>query len=387
MPLSMADTFLLGCAGALVITLILLGIVAHQMRGQPRQRVVRTAVLMAGALALFLPGALLSIQPSLALGADFGSIEYWEYTTATFEAVATVINLGLLFGGLGSAMLIAGVSTCRDMLPTRWPALSLRRAAPAAPPAPATPARPNAAPPATPVAPLPPLHPLAQARATIRIIRPGGGDTRAHSIEHDIRIGRDAGQCTLVIDEPSVSAYHACISQREGAFFLEDMSRTGTYVDGAKIPVGLPFELHNAARISIGCALLHFSLLDSDQTDYPWMPPGHQAMLIYLNDDKQEGEESFVVPLIGEEIGLGRYQSVKFTSKRVSRHHADISYTNGAYYLTNRSDGGQTFINDKQVKEETLLRHGQIITLGDQYVLFELENEGSDDATDYTSIV
>jgi predicted component of type VI protein secretion system len=104
-------------------------------------------------------------------------------------------------------------------------------------------------------------------------------------------------------------------------------------------------------------------------------------MLIYLDDKKEECP--FVVPLIESVARLGRHQKVQFASQRVSRYHADICYQNGTYSIINKSEGGQTFVDDIKVTQETPLSHGQVITLGDQYVRFELEREDNDAATDY----
>lgn len=382
MPLPVATNVLWMFVFAIGVTLlIMLFVAAPRLRGKSRRYVWPTTGLLASALVLFIPGALMASMQTMMLGFDPQQTAPWQISTTTFEAVAREINQAMMFGVLGIFLLLGGVALLWVSLSTCQHASQPGQAARHAAPRNSAPDKPGTAQPIAPTVRLPPLQAPPQATARIRVVRPARGSTRLSTIETEIHIGRDPDQCTLVIDDPFVLAYHARIFQQNGEFFLEDKSSTGICVDGEKIPVGFPFKLQNEMRIGLGCALLHFSMVNDEQTDYLVMWQTQHAMLIYLDENKQE--HPFVVPLTEPVARLGRHQKIQFTSQRVSRYHADIHDHNGSYYLVNKSEGGQTFVDDEHATEETLLRHGQIITLGDQYVRFELENEDND-ATDYS---
>jgi pSer/pThr/pTyr-binding forkhead associated (FHA) protein len=376
MPLPAAFMILGFYACMLVITLLIIVFVAvPRLRGSSRRHVLPTAALLAGALALLLPATLMALAREMMLGVDIQQTPVSQITTATFESIATEITRATMLGGVGIVLLLFGLATL--WIPARPQQIALPpQAAPQTPPA--TAGQPGLAP--APAPPLPIYTPL-QMQAHVRIIRPDNSHIRLHTIDTEIHIGRDRALCALAINDPFVLPHHARIFQQDGAFFLEDKSTSGIYVDGEKIAFGFPFELRSGMRISLGCSLLHFSVIGDEHTDF--MPDQHRqhGMLIYLDDKKEECP--FVVPLIESVARLGRHQKVQFASQRVSRYHADICYQNGTYSIINKSEGGQTFVDDIKVTQETPLSHGQVITLGDQYVRFELEREDNDAATDY----
>jgi len=67
-------------------------------------------------------------------------------------------------------------------------------------------------------------------------------------------IGR-SGDCDLILPDPSVSRTHARIVGTSMGFFLEDLSKNGTYIEGRRISKEV---LPDRAGITIGPYLLHF---------------------------------------------------------------------------------------------------------------------------------
>ncbi len=55
----------------------------------------------------------------------------------------------------------------------------------------------------------------------------------------DVRVGRDAAQCPIALNEPRVSAVHATVKLEGGRFLVRDEgSNNGTHVAGARIAPG-----------------------------------------------------------------------------------------------------------------------------------------------------
>ncbi len=70
-------------------------------------------------------------------------------------------------------------------------------------------------------------------------------------------IGREAGACNMVIQEPAISRRHAKFVVENGQLYIADVSEhNGTFVNGKKLPSLGSVVLHNGDRISIGRALI-----------------------------------------------------------------------------------------------------------------------------------
>ena len=64
-------------------------------------------------------------------------------------------------------------------------------------------------------------------------------------------LGR-GGHCDVIINLPSASREHACITRKESKFFIADLkSRNGTAVNGQLIEPEAPFPLHDNDKIKI----------------------------------------------------------------------------------------------------------------------------------------
>jgi len=93
----------------------------------------------------------------------------------------------------------------------------------------------------------------------LRILDPGvsgkiAGDVIA--LEAITSLGRSQ-QNTVVLEDPSVSAEHALISQRSGQWCIEDLgSKNGTFVND--LPINQPVVLQTGDTITIGAVRLRF---------------------------------------------------------------------------------------------------------------------------------
>jgi hypothetical protein len=78
--------------------------------------------------------------------------------------------------------------------------------------------------------------------------------------DREITLGRDPEQATLLLDDPSVDALHACLKKRDGVFVVQDLgSIAGTWVNyEPTAPEGTP--LHHADLIYFGRVGFRFML-------------------------------------------------------------------------------------------------------------------------------
>jgi hypothetical protein len=69
----------------------------------------------------------------------------------------------------------------------------------------------------------------------------------------EMRIGRDAAQCQIVMAEPRISGVHAALKMEAGQLFVRDeQSNNGTYINQARIAVGAWTPVPNGAVLGFG---------------------------------------------------------------------------------------------------------------------------------------
>ena len=97
----------------------------------------------------------------------------------------------------------------------------------------------------------------------------------------DVKIGRDADECDIVIDDSGVSRVHATVERRRGKHRLVDMgSKNGCHVDGVR---AADLELTDGAQVSIGKSVMKYLLLNVVELDY------HDKMSKRSNTDELTG--------------------------------------------------------------------------------------------------
>lgn len=76
-----------------------------------------------------------------------------------------------------------------------------------------------------------------------------------------LRIGRDAGKCQLVLKNPNVSRTHCIVTRLEsGNYEIEDCSKNGVYIEGNFIGKGSKKEGHAGERVWICDEMMEFRL-------------------------------------------------------------------------------------------------------------------------------
>jgi len=80
-----------------------------------------------------------------------------------------------------------------------------------------------------------------------------------------------------------------------------------------------------------------------------------------------------IFPISQSLISLGRSvsNSIQIIDRKVSRHHAEIYYREGNYYLRDLGSKNGCFIDKKSVDKETRLVNGNQITIGETILVYE----------------
>jgi pSer/pThr/pTyr-binding forkhead associated (FHA) protein len=69
----------------------------------------------------------------------------------------------------------------------------------------------------------------------------------------ELKAGRDASQCGILLQEPRVSGVHASVKIEGGQLLVRDeQSNNGTHVNGARIPPGVWAPVPNGSLLRFG---------------------------------------------------------------------------------------------------------------------------------------
>ena len=168
----------------------------------------------------------------------------------------------------------------------------------------------------------------------------------------------------VVVDEPGVSQRHAEISA-EVDYYLADLSRNGTYVNGKNLSEGVHL-LNDGDRFTLGPSELTFIFrMSLDQAE------------VVLDGGGRSGEAT---PLIAGRTTFGRQSDndVVVDELGVSRQHAEIS-TDVSYFLTDLTFGDGIHVNGESLSEGVhLLNDGDRFTLSPSEVSFIFRSRASD---------
>ena len=96
---------------------------------------------------------------------------------------------------------------------------------------------------------------------------------------------------------------------------------------------------------------------------------GFMARIILIQNGKLQKD----IPIIGDStrIGRERLSHVRIQGPTVSRYHAEIYRRGKNYILEDKNSTNGTRLNGKLVKEKTILKHNDKISIGDVILLFE----------------
>ena len=86
-----------------------------------------------------------------------------------------------------------------------------------------------------------------------RAILQGASGTYTITAGPELRLGRDPGQCTIVLAEPAVSSFHATLKLDHGVFYVRDEgSNNGTFVNNAPIAARVLTPVGNGSVLRFG---------------------------------------------------------------------------------------------------------------------------------------
>ena len=182
----------------------------------------------------------------------------------------------------------------------------------------------------------------------------GRGGIRATSAFGSVRlmdgrawsVGRVAG-CDVVLDDPLVSRRHAVLRRLDGGWVLEDQgSRNGMYLDGSR-----------AQRVEVGTGV---RVLFGDPTLGPWLE---------LAPEEAEAPAP-VAPAPATSpatltIGRAADNDIVLDDPLVSRRHAQaLRAADGSWRIRDLGSHNGTFVNGRQVTDETPLEPRDIVSVG-----------------------
>jgi len=206
---------------------------------------------------------------------------------------------------------------------------------------------------------------------------------REYRIERAVAsLGRAEENEVGLFGDPGVLARHARIERRGQTFFLKDLStQQGTFLNGQRIESA---ELHDNDRIRISNYELSFHLRRGAGVSMPGtvaeptrpaapivagppFAPGAAGAGPHLID--VAGRRFMIQP--GATIRLGRAldNDLVLEDASVSRHHASISASNGAFQLKDLGSQNGTYVRGERVTEAPLA-DGDAIRLGDAQLTF-----------------
>ncbi len=95
---------------------------------------------------------------------------------------------------------------------------------------------------------------------------------------------------------------------------------------------------------------------------------------LLIADD--EGKTT-VVPLVRDEITIGRKEgnTIRLTERNISRKHAKLRRSNGAFVLEDLSSYNGVKVNGKKIGAETALKPGDQILIGDYQLALQLDGD------------
>ncbi|MBN9067668.1 MAG: type VI secretion system-associated FHA domain protein TagH, partial [Rhizobiales bacterium] len=116
---------------------------------------------------------------------------------------------------------------------------------------------------------------------------PGGAPLDYRSADRGaFEIGRQGSDWTLPDPERIVSSRHCSIAYRDGGYWLRDLSRNGTFVNGSRERVGAPYRLRHGDRLRIGRYIVRVALEEA-------APAGRDANKDVLREAERAAPFSF----------------------------------------------------------------------------------------------
>lgn len=162
--------------------------------------------------------------------------------------------------------------------------------------------------------------------------------------DDEVRLGRSP-KCQILLDDPTVSGFHARFIKRDGTYIFQDLNSTnGTYVDKRKVQ-------HLAVKDGLQAKIANFHISVIAVTDK--LASTHQASVSSLADAARFR--------VGNQDNLrqGEAGSVPF---RTGRHYS----VNGEWFFSTRESGEQGPFLTLEGAKTALLNYGRRLGFIDQ---------------------
>ena len=199
-------------------------------------------------------------------------------------------------------------------------------------------------------------------------------------------IGRSS-ENSLVLEDPSVSRYHARITQQGSDYYLEDAGSTaGTFLEGVQIQQRA--KLNQGGVIRLGDTELAFEAPSQPASDTTQvssglrsggetMVLGHEksAAWLLVQKGKQAGQ-SFVLREQTTDIGRSDESSIRLDDAEVSLNHALITKAEEGFLLYDAGSSSGTRLND-QMLTGISLKDGSTISIGSSQLEFSVVEGGA----------
>lgn len=220
-------------------------------------------------------------------------------------------------------------------------------------------------------------------------------------------VGRE--NADILLNDSSVSRYHATVEVREGDAQITDVGSTnGTTVNGQKITSESPTTLTSGQEVRFGNSILVFEMAHKDdqeeaaetgpdETPEPCQdetangePTGEDPSADKLKDDKTEpapepeprayafledltdAATRYEIPEDGATIGRREGHDIVIANPYISSNHAQIALTNGVYTLSDTGSTNGTTLNGRKLPPHTpqALADGDEIAFGGAALIF-----------------
>lgn len=227
-----------------------------------------------------------------------------------------------------------------------------------------------------------PVSPIARLKWT----HPETGADEAFDLHEGstLTIGRAANN-SICVPHQHVSRQHVTIEYQDGMFILRDLgSANGTFLNGD--PIREPTPLMAGDVIRLYTPELQFVAVETEQTAQHRIPvalhptdetPSTIAgvpRLIFMSGPQKDE----IVKLTLDDLKLGRATlnhtwEIGIQDSSVSRPHARMTHTNGAWIVYDLGSANGTRVNSVNVTEKgKVLTDGDVLTVGQTMIQFRI---------------
>jgi NHLM bacteriocin system ABC transporter ATP-binding protein len=190
-------------------------------------------------------------------------------------------------------------------------------------------------------------------------------------------IGR-ADDCTIVLQDGSVSRHHAVVEATPAGYRLRDTgSANGVFVAEARVREA---PLAHGTRFRVGATLFEFV---APPPPPPPAPPAAFVLRIAASKAPGAAGREFTVSGIVS-VGRGDDCTIPLKDNSCSRHHATIQLEGEGFRVTDTASANGVWLEDRRIASEVLAA-GQRFRIGDTYL--ECSPKVVDAETEHTLVM